>query len=115
MSFLRALLARVRALGRSARADRDLDDELRPDVDLRAASSERRGLSPAEAKRSALIEIGGVEQVKERVRPVRIGAALGTAMRDARYGARVLWRSPGYALVVGSCRSDNGAARGVGR
>jgi predicted permease len=100
MSILRTVLARVRALRRSGRADRDLDDELRAYVDARAASYERRGLAPAEARRAALIEVEGVEQVKERMRDVRIGSALEAAARDARYGARVLWRSPGYALVV---------------
>jgi putative ABC transport system permease protein len=100
MSILRRLLARVRALRRTAQADRDLDDELRAYVDARAASYERRGLAPAAARRAALIEVEGIEQVKERVRDVRIGAALEAAARDARYGARVLWRSPGYALVV---------------
>ncbi len=100
MSILRSVLARVRGLRRSARADRDLDDELRAYVEARAASYQQRGLTSAEAERAALIEIGGVEQVKERVRDVRIGAALGTAVRDVRYGVRVLWRSPGYALVV---------------
>src|ERR671919_2435672 len=100
MSILRTVLARVRALRRSAHADRDLDEELRAYVEARAATYERRGLSPAEAKRAALIEVEGLEQVKERVRDVRIGSALGAAARDARYGARVLSRSPGYALVV---------------
>ena len=100
MSSLRTVLARVRALRRSAHADRDLDDELRAYVDARAVVYERRGLAPAEAKRAALIEIEGVERVKERVRDVRIGSALEAAVRDARCGARVLWRSPGYALVV---------------
>jgi putative ABC transport system permease protein len=100
MSILRTLVARIRALRRSALADRDLDDELRAYVDARAAAYERRGLAPAAAKRAALIEVEGVEQVKERVRDVRIGSALEAAARDARYGARVLWRSPGYALVV---------------
>ena len=100
MSILRALLARVRVWRRSTHADRDLDDELRAYVEARAAWYERQGLTPAEAKRAALVEVGGVEQVKERVRDVRIGAALGAAVRDVRYGARVLWRSPAYALVV---------------
>jgi putative ABC transport system permease protein len=100
MSILRTVLARLRALRRSVRADRDLDDELRAYVESRAASHERRGLAPAEAKRAALIEVEGVEQVKESVRDVRIGSAIAAAARDARYGARVLWRSPGYALVV---------------
>jgi putative ABC transport system permease protein len=100
MSILRTVLARVRALRRSAHADRDLDDELRAYVDARAASYERQGLAPAEAKRAALIEVEGVEQVKERVRDVRLGSAVEAGARDARYAARVLWRSPGYALVV---------------
>jgi putative ABC transport system permease protein len=100
MSILHTILARLRALRRSAHADRDLDDELRAYVDARAASYERRGLARAEAKRAALIEVEGVEQVKERVRDVRIGSTLEAATRDARYGTRVLWRSPGYATVV---------------
>ena len=79
MSILRALLARVRSFRRSARADRDLDDELRAYVEARAVSYETRGLTPAEAERAALIEVGGIEQVKEGVRDVRVGAALGAA------------------------------------
>jgi hypothetical protein len=100
MWALRTVLARVRALWRSARADRDLDDELRAFLDVRVASYERRGLAPAEARRAALIEIEGVEQVKDHVRAVRTGSALAAGVRDARYGARVLWRSPGYSSVV---------------
>src|SRR5215216_3872819 len=100
MSIFHTVVARVRALARSAHADRDLDEELRAFVEARAASYERRGFAPADAKRAALIEVQGVEQVKERVRDVRIGSALEAAVRDARYGARVLWRSPGYAAVV---------------
>ena len=100
MSFFRTVFARIRALRRSARADSDLDDELRAYVDVRAAAYERKGLAPAEARRAALIEIEGVEQVKERVRDVRIGSLVAEAARDARYGARALWRSPGYAAVV---------------
>ena len=100
MGMLRTVLARLRALRRSANAERDLDDELRAYVDALAASYERRGLTPQEAKRAALIELEGVEQVKERVRDVRIGSAFDAALRDARYGARVLWRSAGYSAVV---------------
>ena len=39
-------------------------------------------------------------QVKEHVRDVGLGASLGAALRDLRYGIRVVRRSPGYALVV---------------
>ncbi len=100
MSLLRTLLARMRALRRSAHAERDLEDELRAYLDARVAAHERLGLSPAEAKRAALIEVEGIEQVKERVRDVRSGSVIVATARDVRYGARVLWRSPGYTLVV---------------
>ena len=100
MSILRTVLAMLRALRRSANTERDLDDELRAYVEVRTAAHERRGLAPAEARRAALIELEGLEEVKERVRDGRIGSAIQAAARDVRYGARVLWRSPGYATVV---------------
>ena len=100
MPILSRALAKIRALGRRGRADHDLDDELRAYVRARTEWFERRGLAPAEAERAALLEIEGVEQVKERVRDVRLGSTLETVVRDVRYGARVLSRSPGYALVV---------------
>jgi len=100
MSILRTLIARLRALGRRSRHERDLDEELRGYVDSLAEQHERRGLSPEAARRAALVDAGGTEQIKERVREVRVGFGLATAVRDARHGCRVLWRSPGYALVV---------------
>jgi putative ABC transport system permease protein len=100
MSILHTLRARLRALGRAGRADRDLDDELRAFVEEQAAAHERQGMTPAEARRAALIEMGGLEQVKDRVRDVRVGSAVAAACRDVRYGARALRRSPGYTLVV---------------
>src|SRR5881628_3162668 len=100
MRILPTLFARLRSLARQSRRDRDLDDELRAYVDTLTEQYERRGLAPAAARRAALLEVGGIEQVKESVRQVRVRFALATAVRDARYGCRVLWRSPSYALVV---------------
>ena len=100
MSLLRIMLARFRALRRRRHAERDLDDELRAYLEARAASHEGRGLAPHAALRAARLEIEGVEQVKERVREVRAGSTFEGVLRDVRYGARALWRSPGYALVV---------------
>jgi predicted permease len=100
MSFLRTFWARLRALGRQSRHEDDLDDELRGYVNALAEQHRRRGLPPEAAHRAALVDAGGTEQIKERVREVRMGFALATALRDARHGCRVLWRSPSYALVV---------------
>ncbi len=50
------------------RAEARLDDEMRSFVEMSTADKIRDGVPAAEARRLALIEIGGIEQVKERVR-----------------------------------------------
>ncbi len=94
------LLSRVGSLFARRRADADLDDELEGYIATLAERHRRAGLAPEAARRAALVEIGGVEQVREEVRGVRVGQALETAWRDVRYGARLIARSPGYAAVV---------------
>src|SRR5687768_6997954 len=100
MPLLRTLLARFRSLTLRSGQEQDFDEELQSYVATLAAGYERRGLSPEAARRAALVEAGGLEQVKEQVREVRVGQSIVTTLRDVRYGARVLHRSPGYALVV---------------
>jgi predicted permease len=100
MSLLRVLMARLRALRRRRHAERDLDEELHAFLEARVAALEQGGLPPHAARRAARLEIEGVEQVKERVRDVRAGSTIEGVLRDVRYGARALRRSPGYALVV---------------
>jgi hypothetical protein len=58
------------------------------------------GLSPDEARRRALIELGGVEQVKEQVRESRTGAWLDDLRQDVRYGFRSLMQSRAFVFTV---------------
>jgi predicted permease len=80
--------------------DEELSEELRAFVEHDADSRIRSGMTPEYALRAALIELGGAEQVKERVREARAGTRLEGIFRDIRYALRSLGRGPGFASSV---------------
>ena len=96
-SRLRAMLRRLVDGGAS---DAELSEELRAFVEHDADSKIRSGMTPEEARRAALIELGGAEQVKEHVREARAGARWEGIFRDIRYAMRSLGRAPGFSLSV---------------
>jgi putative ABC transport system permease protein len=100
MSLLSRFGVAMRTLADGRAADRDFDEELAAYVDLVVAEKVKAGASPDDARRSTLIEIGGVEMVKEQVRDERPGMVLENAGRDLRYGLRQLRRSPVFATIA---------------
>ena len=97
MSYLSSLF---RGLFRKPRLEQHLDEELRFHVDMQSEANLRKGMSPDEARRRALIDLGGVEPVKEEVRRIRAGAWLETLWRDLIFGVRMLRRNPGFTTVA---------------
>lgn len=97
-------LAWVRSLRwnlfRRADVEAALDEELGAYVELLASEYERSGLSKSAAHRRALIDAGGVEQIKESARDAWAGAALATLARELRDAFRSLCRSPGFVTIA---------------
>jgi putative ABC transport system permease protein len=89
-----------RSLFRRNEIDHDLDDEVRSHLVLLADEKIAEGMKPEEALRAARIELGGIEQVKEKVREVRASAWLDTLWQDIRFGVRMLQKNPGFMAVA---------------
>jgi hypothetical protein len=82
------------------RVELELDDELRSVLESLTDEKIRQGLSPQDARRSAALELGGLDNLKERVREVKAGALLDTLQLDIRYGTRMLRKHPSFALAA---------------
>jgi len=89
-----------RNLTRKAAVERDLSAELAAHLQLLADSQVKEGMSEADARRAALVELGGLEQVKEEVRTRRAGFAFETFLLDLRYGLRGLLKNPGFTFTA---------------
>jgi len=100
MSAHRRIISTFQSLFRKEELDSDLDEELASYLELLTAEKVRAGMSPEQARRAARLELGGVEQVKEKVREKRVGAAIDTLFQDVRYALRTLSKNAGFAAVV---------------
>ena len=80
--------------------DDDIGAELRAHIEAHVDDNVRAGMTPEEARRQALLSLGGVAQTEEAIRDRRRLPFLEKTMQDIRYALRLLVKSPGYALAA---------------
>jgi predicted permease len=100
MTLIHRLASIVRWLLHRKREERQMHDELDVFIDLAASDKIRTGVPSVEARRAALLELGGLEQAKERIRTSRRGAWLDEIARDVRYAFRTFKNQPAVIVVV---------------
>jgi predicted permease len=89
-----------RNLLRRARVEDDLDGELQSSLQLMVDEKTSAGVHPDDARRAAVLELGGLEQVKEGVRDVKSGLWLDSLWQDIRFGVRTLTKTPALTLIA---------------
>src|SRR6266853_6774896 len=96
----RVLFLRLAGMFARRQRDRELSAEMESHLQMHVADNIRSGMSPQEARRRAIIQLGGVESVKESYRERRGLPLLETLVQDLRYGARTLGKNPGFAIIA---------------
>src|SRR6266480_4896553 len=103
MPQLRAWFSRLLGLFRKNRRDAEMAEEIQQHVDLLTERNIGAGMLPHEARNAALRQFGRVEQIKEIAREERVWRWADEFLQDIRFGARLLWRSPGFSILAILC------------
>lgn len=100
MRVVRRLVGGIRSLMRRRREDEDVAAEVQHFWEESAAAHLTKGLTPAEARRAAHLELGGVTQVREQVRRHGWESHVEDFFTDLRYGARGLRAAPAFSSTA---------------
>ncbi|HZI49525.1 MAG TPA: ABC transporter permease, partial [Pyrinomonadaceae bacterium] len=100
MRQLRAWLWRCKRLFRKDARERELADELESHLQMHIDDNIRAGMSPQEAKRVAVMKLGGVDQTKEAYRDRATIPFLESVVQDLRFTLRQLRKNPAFTVTA---------------
>jgi putative ABC transport system permease protein len=100
MTFLNILIARLRALLGRDKVLNEIDEEMKAHIELEADANRERGMTPEEARRSAMESFGNVGSIRDLAYDVKGGGFLETLWQDVRYCGRMLTKHPSFTLII---------------
>src|SRR5580698_9742019 len=98
--IVREMLHRLRSFFSKTPLDRELNAEMASHLEMAMEENLRRGMSPEEAQRQALVRFGGVSQACEQHRETRGLPWLDILMQDLRFTFRTLRRDSAFTVVA---------------
>jgi macrolide transport system ATP-binding/permease protein len=92
--------SRLRSFFHPHQVDQEMKEELREHIQQQTDDNIARGMSGEEARRSALLALGGITQIEQQCWDARGGGTFDDLTQDLRYGCRQLPRRPGFSVLA---------------
>src|SRR5690349_10085039 len=100
MRHLRSWWQRIRGIGRDSRREQEITDEIESHIQLQAEENERAGMDPAEARRRAILKLGGAERTRQAYRDRDTLPLVENFLQDLRFSFRQLGKNPGFTATA---------------